>query len=95
MYIGRKEELKLLEKEKSMNTQFKKGNKNLKQIWRKAVSIGTLSAMVLTGIPVVPVTNTYAQETSEVLSENKTVYDLQNPELHTQKTITDYWGGCL
>lgn len=91
-YIEREEELKLLEKEKSMNTQFKKGNKNLKQIWRKAVSIGTLSAMVLTGIPVVPVTNTYAQETSEVLSENKTVYDLQNPELHTQKTITDYWG---
>lgn len=40
--------------------QGKKIRKNLKQKWTKVVCIGTLSATVLTGIPVIPPTNAYA-----------------------------------
>lgn len=73
-------------------TQSKKVRKTLKQKWTKAVCIGTLSATVLTGMPVIPVITAYAQETALALEENSKTYDLQDPELLTPKNISDYYG---
>ena len=71
--------------------QGKKIRKNLKQKWTKVVCIGTLSATVLTGIPVIPPTNAYAQEAS-VLSAKNVTYNLADPKLFVEKTITSYGG---
>ena len=71
--------------------QGKKIRKNLKQKWTKVVCIGTLSATVLTGIPVIPPTNAYAQEAS-VLSAKNVTYNLDDPKLFVEKTITSYGG---
>lgn len=72
-------------------SQIKRIRKNLKQQWTKAVCIGTLSATVLTGVPVFPVTHAYAQEVS-VQAEKNVTYNLQDTELLTEKTIADYGG---
>ena len=72
-------------------SQIKRIRKNLKQQWTKAVCIGTLSATVLTGVPVFPVTHAYAQEVS-VQAEKNVTYNLQDTELLTRKTIADYGG---
>ena len=74
-------------------SQIKRIRKNLKQQWTKAVCIGTLSATVLTGVPVFPVTHAYAQEVS-VQAEKNVTYNLQDTELLTEKTIADYGGTC-
>ncbi|MGN1206389.1 MAG: Ig-like domain-containing protein [Eubacterium sp.] len=73
-------------------TQSKKIRKNLKKEWTKVVCIGTLSATVLTGIPVIPVANTYAQEACVALEENRATYNLADPSLLTEKTIKDFKG---
>ena len=72
-------------------SQIKRIRKILKQQWTKAVCIGTLSATVLTGVPVFPVTHAYAQEVS-VQAEKNVTYNLQDTELLTEKTIADYGG---
>lgn len=72
-------------------SHIKRIRKNLKQQWTKAVCIGTLSATVLTGVPVFPVTHAYAQEVS-VQAEKNVTYNLQDTELLTEKTIADYGG---
>ena len=73
-------------------SQIKRIRKNLKQQWTKAVCIGTLSATVLTGVPVFPVTHAYAQEVS-VQAEKNVTYNLEkDTELLTEKTIADYGG---
>ena len=72
-------------------SQIKRIRKNLKQQWTKAVCIGTLSATVLTGVPVFPVTHAYAQEVS-VQAEKNVTYNLQDTKLLTEKTIADYGG---
>ncbi len=71
--------------------QMKKIRKSLKQQWKKAVCIGTLSATVLTGFPVFPVSHAYAQTVS-IQSEKNVIYNLNDPELLTEKTIADYGG---
>ena len=74
--------------------QGKKIRKNLKQKWTKVVCIGTLSATVLTGIPVIPPTNAYAQEAS-VLSAKNVTYNLDDPKLFVEKTITSLEGRSM
>ena len=71
--------------------QIKKIRKSFRQQWKKAICIGTLSATVLTGIPVFPALPVYAQEIS-VLAEKTVTYNLSDPSLLTEKTIADYGG---
>ena len=71
--------------------QIKKIRKRVKQQWKKAICIGTLSATVLTGIPVFPALPVYAQEIS-VLAKKTVTYNLSDLSLLTEKTIADYGG---
>lgn len=71
--------------------QIKKIRKRLRRQWKKAICIGTLSATVLTGIPVFPAIPVYAQEIS-TLTEKNVTYNLNDLSLMTEKTIADYGG---
>ena len=73
-------------------TQAKKIRKNLKQKWTKAVCIGTLSATMLTGVPVIPPISAYTQEVCAAVSENTKTFDLSDSSLVTTKTITEFYG---
>ena len=67
---------------------------------KKAICIATLSATVLTSIPVIPYTEAYAkgQTTLEELqalsmpTENAVTYDLFDAALRTEKTVVDLYG---
>ena len=73
-------------------TQAKRVRKSLKQKWTKAVCIGTLSATMITGVPVIPPISAYTQEVCAAVSENAKIYKLSDPSLVTTKTITDFYG---
>lgn len=72
--------------------QAKRVRKSLKQKWTKAVCIGTLSAAMITGVPVIPPISAYTQEVYAAVSENAKIYKLSDPSLVTTKTITDFYG---
>ena len=67
---------------------------------KKAICIATLSATVLTSIPMIPYTQAYAkgQTTMEELqaismpTENAVTYDLSDASLRTEKTFVDVYG---
>lgn len=73
-------------------TQAKKIRKSLKQKWTKAVCIGTLSATMLTGVPVIPPISAYTQEVCAAVSENVKTFHLSDSSLVTTKTITEFYG---
>ncbi len=73
-------------------TQAKRVRKSLKQKWTKAVCIGTLSATMLTGVPVMPPLSAYTQEVCAAVSEHAATYKLSDSSLVTTKTITDFYG---
>ncbi len=73
-------------------TQAKRVRKRLKQKWTKAVCIGTLSATMLTGVPVIPPISAYTQEVCAAVSENSKTFSLSDSSLVTTKTITEFYG---
>ena len=73
-------------------TQAKKIRKSMKEKWTKAVCIGTLSATMLTGVPVIPPISAYTQEVCAAVSENTKTFDLSDSSLMTTKTITEFYG---
>ena len=70
---------------------------------KKAICIATLSATVLSSIPMIPYTQAYAkgQTTMEELqaislpTENAVTYDLSDASLRTEKTFVDVYGDEL
>ena len=73
-------------------TQAKKIRKSMKEKWTKAVCIGTLSATMLTGVPVIPPISAYTQEVCAAVSENTKTFHLSDSSLVTTKTITEFYG---
>lgn len=70
---------------------------------KKAICIATLSATVLSSIPMIPYTQAYAkgQTTMEELqalslpTENAVTYNLSDASLRTEKTFVDVYGDEL